>query len=92
MNSDQHRATIPPQEPYRFDIMNRERLEEGDIITVFNPLLKNREYPVLSIDGNRAETKFRTFNTRIYNGQYVYEFGQRLSPIYNNTYTVTPHE
>jgi len=90
MNSDQHPSTIPPQEPYRFKVTpNRKKLKEGDIITVFNPLWKNREYPVLSIDGNKAETKFRTFHTNIYCGKYVYEYGKKISPIYNNTYTVT---
>ena len=64
------------------------KLQIGDIIIVSNPLCNDREYPVTSIEGNRAVTGFRTFSTRVYNGKRVYEHGKRLSPIYNNCYTV----
>ena len=65
------------------------RLKVGDIILVYNPLFKDgvEEYPVLKIEGNQAKTEFRIFNTKIY-GKYVYEYGKRLSAIYNNTYVV----
>ena len=65
-------------------------LEKGDIIKVINPLLKDEysKYPVKKIDGNKAITDFRDFNKKIYNEKYVYEYGKRLSPIYNNTYLV----
>jgi len=64
------------------------RLEVGDVIKIHNPLMKEEysKYPVLSIDGNRAKTDFRTFNTKIYPGNKVYEFGKRQSAIYNNVY------
>lgn len=68
------------------------RLAVGDIIKVHNPLMKeeNSNFPVLQIRGNRAITKFRTFNTKVWHGRTVYEYGKRLSPIYNNDYTVEP--
>ena len=62
----------------------------GDIVTVHNPLLSSEhsKYPVTRLDGNKAVTKFRDFNRKIYNGKYVYEFGKRINPTYSNTYTV----
>ena len=65
-------------------------LKVGDIIHIGNPLLKEEfsNYPVLEIKGNIAITKFRKFNTAIYNNKFVYEYGKRLSGIYNNIYTV----
>ena len=66
------------------------RLEIGDIVRVHNPLFKDghKDYPVINMDGNKAITKFRVFNAKIYNGRNVYVYGKRLSPIYNNIYTV----
>lgn len=66
------------------------RLEVGDVIRVHNPLITEDRalYPVLCVEGNRARTTFRTFNTRVWHGKYVYEFGKRASVVYNNTYTV----
>lgn len=66
------------------------RLQVGDIITVNHPLLNSGDngYAVEKIEGNKAFTKFRTFNTRVYDGRYVYEYGKKLSPVYNNVYTV----
>ena len=71
-----------------------DKLEVGDIVRVHNPLFKNgyKDYPVTKVDGNKAITKFRTFNTKIYNGRNVYVFGVRESPIYNNIYTVRKGE
>lgn len=68
----------------------KKKLEIGDIITVYNPLLdpEKSKYPVTKIEGNKAITKFRNFNRKIYNGKYVYEYGKRLNGIYNNTYIV----
>ena len=68
----------------------RTRLDIGDIVRVHNPFFKDghKDYPVIKMDGNRATTKFRVFNAKVYNGRNVYEFGKRLSSVYNNTYTV----
>lgn len=70
------------------------RLKVGDIITVHNPLRnqENSKYPVKRIDGNMAITGFRNFNVKIYNGRFVFEFGKRLNPVYNNTYTVNDEQ
>ena len=67
-----------------------DRLKVGDVIRVNNPLKCPEEslYPVTRIVGNRAYTRFRVFNVRIYCGSLVYEYGKRLSPIYNNQYVV----
>lgn len=61
----------------------------GDIVTVHNPLLseEHSKYKVLRLDGSRAVTKFRDFNRKIHNGRYIYEFGKRQNPGYNNIYT-----
>lgn len=69
-------------------------LKVGDIIYVDNPLRKEEYsyYPVLEIRGNIAITKFRKFNTKIYHNKFVYEYGERLSGIYNNSYTVVDVE
>jgi len=70
--------------------MKYQKLKVGDIIEVYNPLFKDgiREYPVTKIIGNKAYTNFRVFNTRIYPGGNVYEYGKRLNPFYNNGYIV----
>ncbi len=66
------------------------RLEIDDVIRVCNPLMPEGQtlYPVLSIKGNRARTAFRTFNIKVWCGKYVYEFGKRQTPGYNNVYVV----
>ena len=66
--------------------MKYDKLKVGDIIVVSNPL-GTREYSVLKIEGNRAITKFRTFNTRIYPPNMIYEFGKRDTP-WGNGYWV----
>jgi hypothetical protein len=65
-------------------------LKEGDIIHVGNPIRKEEYsyYKVNKIEGNKAYTKFRVFNTAIYWGKRVYEYGKRLSSYYNNEYLV----
>ena len=65
-------------------------LKVGDIIHVGNPLRKEEfsNYPVKEIIGNKAITDFRTFHKKIYCNKYVYEYGKRLSGVYNNSYTV----
>lgn len=67
-----------------------DRLQVGDIIRVHNPLMspENALFPVLRIVGNKAFTGFRTFNTRVYHGSYVYEFGARARAKNSNAYTV----
>jgi hypothetical protein len=69
---------------------DKTRLEVGDVIRVHNPLLSEDKslYRVYKIDGRKAFTDFRIFNTRIYGQNTVYEYGHRQSPIYNNRYTV----
>jgi hypothetical protein len=51
-------------------------LNVGDTVIVYTILGGEREYPVLEIWGNKAITKFRTFNRIIYLGKYVYEYGK----------------
>ncbi len=62
----------------------------GDVVTVHHPLLDpdKSKYPVTRLDGNKAITAFRNFNRKIYPGRFVYEYGKRVNPVYNNTYTV----
>ena len=57
--------------------MEKERLSVGDIIVVSTVLTGQREYPVKRIEGNKAITDFRVFNTLIYWGNTVYEYGIR---------------
>lgn len=64
------------------------KLQVGDIITVHNPLGPLPKYPVISIDGNMALTRFRVFHTKVWREKYVYEYGKRTSLVYENTYTV----
>jgi hypothetical protein len=61
-------------------VFMKDKLKVGDIIVVSNPLFGLREYEVLSIEGNKAITKFRTFNTKIYPGGNVYEYGKKYTP------------
>jgi hypothetical protein len=62
------------------------KLKVGDEVEVFNPMSDPRRYEVIRIEGNKAVTMFRKFNVKIYPGNQVYEFGKRLSSIYNNSY------
>lgn len=63
-------------------IMNK--LNVGDIIIVStNIFSKLREYPVLKIEGNKAITKFRTFNTKIYPDGSIYEYRKHSALIKN---------
>lgn len=57
----------------------KNKLEEGDTIIVSTVLGGLREYSVKKIDGNKAITDFRTFNTKIYTDGSVYEFGSRAT-------------
>lgn len=60
--------------------MKYNKLKVGDIIVVSNPACGLSEYPVTEIIGNKAITKFRVFNTRIYPPSMVYEYGKRYDP------------
>ena len=66
------------------------KLKVGDIIHVGNPIRKDEYcyYRVYKVEGNKAFTKFRTFNIKIYYGKTVYEYGKRQNPHYNNSYTL----
>jgi len=55
-------------------------LKVGDIIVVSTVLFKEREYKVTKVEGNRAYTGFRIFNTRIYPPNMIYEYGKRVDP------------
>ena len=67
-----------------------EKLKVDDVVTVYNPLMKEggEDYPVTKVVGNKAYTRFRNFNTKIHYRGEVYEYGKRLSRVYNNTYIV----
>jgi hypothetical protein len=60
----------------REEIVTEERLKSGDIIIVSTVLTGLSEYPVLRIEGNKAITRFRDFNAKIYPGGNIYEFGK----------------
>ncbi len=70
------------------------KLKEGDIIEVSNPLRAKKDsfFRVNRVEGNRAFTKFRVFNTRIYYHTAVYEYGKRVSPYDNGYHLVTEEE
>lgn len=51
-------------------------LSVGDIVIVSTVLGGEKEYPVIEIEGNKAITKFRVFNKRIYSGGNIYEYGK----------------
>lgn len=57
--------------------MKVHKLKVGDIIVVSKVLSGISEYPVLEINGNRAITNFRVFNSQIYCEKYVYEYGKK---------------
>jgi hypothetical protein len=65
------------------------RINVGDIVQVFNPLMAEEHsfFRVYRVEGNKAVTKFRTFNHKIWPRGAVYEFGQRQHPLYNNGYS-----
>jgi hypothetical protein len=70
------------------------KLSVGDVVHIGNPIRKEEYcyYRVTAIDGNKAETGFRTFNRNIYHGKFVYEFGKRSNSIYDNDYTISSEE
>ena len=57
--------------------MKNGRLEAGDIVIVSTVLTGESEYPVIRVMGNKAFTKFRSFNSKIYPGGNIYEYGKR---------------
>lgn len=67
------------------------KLKEGDIIHVGNPLRAEKDsyFKVNKVEGNIAYTGFRKFNTNIYLGQNVYEYGRRYIRGYSNSYTIS---
>lgn len=65
----------------------KQSLEIGDIVIVSNALFGEREYIVKGVDGNKAMTDFRIFNTKIYPGGNIYEFGKRDRP-WSNGYWI----
>jgi len=69
------------------------KLSIGDVVHIGNPIRKEEYcyYGVTAIDGNKAKTRFRTFNRNIYHEKFVYEFGKRDSQ-YDNCYTVSSEE
>lgn len=67
--------------------MKNNRLEVSDIVVVNTVLGGARKYPVISIEKNKAHTRFRDFNTQIYPGGFVYEFGKNPNQTINS-YTV----
>ena len=66
------------------------KLKVGDVVHIGNPLLGDDYcyYRVNDIEGNKAITKFRNFNTNIYHDKTFYEYGKRESAVYNNSYTI----
>jgi len=69
-------------------------LEVGDTIIMHTALFKDQKYIVTEIEGNKVYTKSltstfgRKFNRKIYWGKRVYEYGKRLSPVYNPGFEV----
>lgn len=59
-----------------------DRLETGDIVIISTVLTGLKEYPVIRVEDNKAVTKFRIFNTKVYPCGYVYEYGK---PAYGTT-------
>ncbi|OFW47576.1 MAG: hypothetical protein A2163_00710 [Actinobacteria bacterium RBG_13_35_12] len=53
------------------------KLKAGDTIIASTVLSGEKEYHVKEIVGNKAITDFRIFNTKIYLGFQIYEFGKR---------------
>ena len=59
-------------------IADKQFLKVGDIVAVSNAIMGLKEYPVMSIIGNKAITAFRIFNKRIYPGGNIYEYGKSV--------------
>ena len=57
--------------------MKNRRLNTGDIVIVSTVLTGKSEYPIIRIEGNKAITKFRDFNSKIYEGGNIYEYGKK---------------
>ena len=59
----------------------KKKLIVGDVIHVGNPLLSDdySYYRVNEIDGNRAKTNFRVFNTKLYFKDTVFEYGKQIN-------------
>jgi len=56
--------------------MRDKRLKVGDIVAVSSMISdKIRYFDVYQVDGNRAFTKFRTFNTLVQPWGAVHEYG-----------------
>ena len=62
----------------------KKKLEVGDIVVVSTVLSGEKEYPVIRVDGNKAITKFREFNSKIWPGGNIYEFGKRSDQTTNS--------
>lgn len=67
----------------------KDKLEVGDIVVVSCVLFGEREYPVTKIEGNKAFTAFRVFNTRIYPPNMIYEYGKRADSTTNGYWLKT---
>lgn len=65
------------------NLQREKKIQVGDIIVVSNPLFGLREYPVTKIEGSKAITDFRVFNTKIYPPNMVYEYGKRADSTTN---------
>ena len=63
--------------------MTKLKLTKGDMVIVSTVLGGEKEYPVIKIEGNKAHTKFRIFNTKIYLGGNIYEYGKRADSTTN---------
>jgi len=55
----------------------KQYLKVGDVVVVSTLFGGQRDYPVIRVEGNQAITGFRTFNTAVYHGGMIYEFGKR---------------
>lgn len=60
-----------------------DKLRVGDIVEVSTVLGGTRDYEVLEVDGNKAYTEFKKFNTAVRYDRRVFEFGKR----YRNDWT-----
>ncbi len=57
--------------------MDYRKLKKGDVVIVSTVLTGESEYPVTRVDGNKAITRFRDFNSKIYPDGSIYEYGKR---------------
>ena len=67
------------------------KLQVGDVIKIFNPL-GNKTTTITKVEGNKAYSRFRNFNAKIHYRGQVYEYGKKLSRVYNNDYFLVPSE